>query len=55
MSAARDIMHAGATCVLESETLETAARRMRELDSMRCRSAAPTTGCTVSSPTATLW
>ncbi|MBV2155328.1 CBS domain-containing protein [Kitasatospora sp. SUK 42] len=32
MSTARDIMHAGATCVQESETLETAARRMRELD-----------------------
>ncbi|MBO1413554.1 CBS domain-containing protein [Streptomyces sp. FH025] len=32
MVTARDIMHTGATCVLESETLETAARRMRELD-----------------------
>ncbi|MGW3045703.1 CBS domain-containing protein [Kitasatospora sp. NPDC001159] len=32
MSTARDIMHTGATCVQESETLETAARRMRELD-----------------------
>ncbi|MFJ2866091.1 CBS domain-containing protein [Kitasatospora sp. NPDC087314] len=32
MSIARDIMHAGATCVQENETLEAAARRMRELD-----------------------
>ncbi|MGW3076133.1 CBS domain-containing protein [Kitasatospora sp. NPDC001132] len=32
MSTARDIMHAGATCVQESETLDVAARRMRELD-----------------------
>ncbi|MGW2248715.1 CBS domain-containing protein [Kitasatospora sp. NPDC001660] len=32
MVTARDIMHTGATCVLESETLEVAARRMRELD-----------------------
>ncbi|MEZ0090979.1 CBS domain-containing protein [Streptacidiphilus sp. EB129] len=32
MTIARDIMHAGATCVQENETLEAAARRMRELD-----------------------
>ncbi|MEU9045705.1 MULTISPECIES: CBS domain-containing protein [unclassified Kitasatospora] len=32
MATTRDIMHAGATCVQGSETLETAARRMRELD-----------------------
>ncbi|WP_431961417.1 CBS domain-containing protein [Actinacidiphila sp. bgisy160] len=32
MTTARDIMHAGAECVQESETLEAAARRMRELD-----------------------
>ncbi|MGW3045405.1 CBS domain-containing protein [Kitasatospora sp. NPDC001159] len=32
MSTAREIMHAGATCAQESETLEAAARRMRELD-----------------------
>ncbi|MDH6706693.1 CBS domain-containing protein [Kitasatospora sp. MAA19] len=32
MSNARDIMHAGVTCVQENETLEAAARRMRELD-----------------------
>ncbi|KIQ64625.1 hypoxic response protein 1 [Kitasatospora griseola] len=32
MSTAREIMHAGATCVQESETLEAAARRMRELN-----------------------
>ncbi|WP_371494666.1 CBS domain-containing protein [Kitasatospora sp. NBC_00374] len=32
MRTAREIMHAGATCVQESETLEAAARRMRELD-----------------------
>ncbi|MEU1198636.1 CBS domain-containing protein [Streptomyces sp. NPDC005813] len=32
MTIARDIMHAGTTCVQENETLEDAARRMRELD-----------------------
>ncbi|MFE5587653.1 CBS domain-containing protein [Kitasatospora sp. NPDC056531] len=32
MVTARDIMHTGAACVQESETLEAAARRMRELD-----------------------
>ncbi|MFH8387551.1 CBS domain-containing protein [Kitasatospora sp. NPDC018058] len=32
MTTARDIMHTGAACVQESETLETAAQRMRELD-----------------------
>ncbi|MFJ9447467.1 CBS domain-containing protein [Kitasatospora sp. NPDC101235] len=32
MRTARDIMHTGATCVQESETLEAAAQRMRELD-----------------------
>jgi CBS domain-containing protein len=32
MTSAREIMHAGATCVQESETLDAAARRMRELD-----------------------
>ncbi|MFB7110502.1 MULTISPECIES: CBS domain-containing protein [unclassified Streptomyces] len=32
MTTAREIMHTGATCVQESETLEDAARRMRELD-----------------------
>ncbi len=32
MTCARDIMHAGATCVQESETLRAAAKRMRELD-----------------------
>lgn len=32
MSNARDIMHVEAICVQESETLETAARRMHELD-----------------------
>jgi CBS domain-containing protein len=32
MTTAREIMHAGATCVQESETLQDAARRMRELD-----------------------
>ena len=32
MTKAREIMHVGATCVQESETLEAAARRMRELD-----------------------
>ncbi|MBS2966760.1 CBS domain-containing protein [Actinocrinis puniceicyclus] len=32
MTNAGDIMHRGATCVQESETLEAAARRMRELD-----------------------
>lgn len=32
MTSARDIMHAGAQCVGERETLEAAARRMRELD-----------------------
>ncbi|MFI1292979.1 CBS domain-containing protein [Streptomyces sp. NPDC020792] len=32
MTTAREIMHTGATCVQESETLEDAARRMREMD-----------------------
>ncbi|MEU7429932.1 CBS domain-containing protein [Streptomyces sioyaensis] len=32
MTTARDIMHSGATCVQESETLVDAARRMRDLD-----------------------
>ncbi|MBA2806869.1 CBS domain-containing protein [Streptomyces sp. KM273126] len=32
MTTAREIMHTGATCVQESETLEDAARRMSELD-----------------------
>jgi CBS domain-containing protein len=32
MSTARDIMHTGAICLQEGETLEAAARRMRELD-----------------------
>ncbi|RAG87408.1 CBS domain-containing protein [Streptacidiphilus pinicola] len=32
MSIAREIMHAGATCVQEDETLDVAARLMRELD-----------------------
>ncbi|ARH89248.1 MULTISPECIES: CBS domain-containing protein [Streptomyces] len=31
MTTAREIMHTGATCVAESETLEDAARRMSEL------------------------
>ncbi|WP_028803808.1 CBS domain-containing protein [Streptomyces sp. 142MFCol3.1] len=32
MTIAREIMHAGTTCVQENETLEEAARRMQELD-----------------------
>ncbi|MEE1769107.1 CBS domain-containing protein [Streptomyces sp. JV185] len=32
MTTARDIMHTGATCIQESETLAEAARRMKELD-----------------------
>ncbi|MEU5893264.1 CBS domain-containing protein [Streptomyces sp. NPDC047461] len=32
MTTAQEIMHAGATCVQESETLQDAARRMKELD-----------------------
>ncbi|MFF4585672.1 CBS domain-containing protein [Streptomyces sp. NPDC001388] len=32
MTTARDIMHAGATCIQENETLLDAARRMKELD-----------------------
>ncbi|KUO14766.1 CBS domain-containing protein [Streptomyces dysideae] len=32
MTTAREIMHSGATCVQENETLEAAARRMKELD-----------------------
>ena len=32
MTTARDIMHTGAECVGEHETLQFAARRMRELD-----------------------
>ncbi|WP_431046061.1 CBS domain-containing protein [Streptomyces sp. P1-3] len=31
MKTAREIMHAGGTCIQESETLETAARRMADL------------------------
>jgi CBS domain-containing protein len=32
MTNAREIMHAGATCVGEDETLDSVSRRMRELD-----------------------
>ncbi|WP_406164681.1 CBS domain-containing protein [Streptomyces sp. NBC_00996] len=32
MTSAREIMHAGATCIQENETLQDAARRMKELD-----------------------
>ncbi|MEH0416776.1 CBS domain-containing protein [Streptomyces sp. B21-083] len=32
MTIAREIMHTGATCIQENETLEAAARRMKELD-----------------------
>ncbi|MFE0513668.1 CBS domain-containing protein [Streptomyces sp. NPDC058964] len=32
MTTARDIMHTGATCIQESETLEDAARKMKELN-----------------------
>ncbi|MEU3147403.1 MULTISPECIES: CBS domain-containing protein [unclassified Streptomyces] len=32
MTTAQEIMHTGATCVQESETLQDAARRMNELD-----------------------
>ena len=32
MTSARDIMHTGATCVSEHDTLTTAAQRMREFD-----------------------
>ncbi|WP_406385891.1 CBS domain-containing protein [Streptomyces sp. NBC_01618] len=32
MTIAREIMHAGANCIQENETLEDAARRMSELD-----------------------
>ncbi|MEU2734792.1 CBS domain-containing protein [Streptomyces sp. NPDC007095] len=32
MTTARDIMHTGATCIQENETLEDAAHRMKELD-----------------------
>lgn len=32
MTTAREIMHTGATCIQENETLEDAARRMSELD-----------------------
>ncbi|MFG2030795.1 CBS domain-containing protein [Streptomyces sp. NPDC048825] len=32
MTTAREIMHAGATCIRENETLQDAARRMKELD-----------------------
>ncbi len=32
MASAKEIMHAGVTCVQESETLEAAARRMRDLN-----------------------
>jgi CBS domain-containing protein len=32
MTTARDIMHAGATCIDEHETLQNAAQQMRDLD-----------------------
>ncbi|GAA2632213.1 hypothetical protein GCM10010307_25280 [Streptomyces vastus] len=32
MTTAREILHAGAACIQENETLQDAARRMRELD-----------------------
>ncbi|GGK95920.1 CBS domain-containing protein [Streptomyces flaveus] len=32
MTTAREVMHAGATCIQENETLQDAARRMKELD-----------------------
>jgi CBS domain-containing protein len=32
VTTARDIMHVGATCIGEHETLEAAAKRMRDLD-----------------------
>ncbi|MDW8805369.1 CBS domain-containing protein [Streptomyces scabiei] len=32
MTSARDVMHTGAECVGEHETLDAAARRMRDLD-----------------------
>jgi CBS domain-containing protein len=32
MTTARDIMHAGAECIRESQTLQHAARQMRDLD-----------------------
>ncbi|ALO92391.1 hypothetical protein SHL15_1214 [Streptomyces hygroscopicus subsp. limoneus] len=32
MTTARDIMHTGATCIQENQTLEDAARKMKELD-----------------------
>ncbi|TLS41204.1 CBS domain-containing protein [Streptomyces montanus] len=32
MTTAREIMHAGATCIQEDETLQDAARKMKELD-----------------------
>ncbi|GAA1859847.1 CBS domain-containing protein [Actinomadura bangladeshensis] len=32
MTTARDIMHVGATCIGENETLASAAQRMRDLD-----------------------
>ncbi len=32
MTTAREIMHSGATCIQEDETLEAAARKMKELD-----------------------
>lgn len=32
MTTAQEIMHAGTTCVQESETLQDAARKMKELD-----------------------
>jgi len=32
MTTARDIMHAGAECIGEHETLQYAAQRMRDLD-----------------------
>lgn len=32
MPTVREIMHGGATCIQESETLEAAARKMKELD-----------------------
>jgi CBS domain-containing protein len=43
MATARELMTSDATCVVENQTIDDAARMMSELGSAHCRSAARTT------------
>jgi len=53
VTTARDIMHLGAECIGEHETLAQAARQMRDADVGRCRSWGITAVWPASSPTGT--